>query len=568
MTEKRKIKPVVPLLALSFIVLFIAVMVQLRNAGISHSREILDDGWSLEYKGETRTIESIKNYNVPFELAAGDTLTLSRFINKAPFDRAFLRFKCYRAVVDVFAPELIYSYGHERIDKNLYVGSGFHYAFFEISRTKDPVRIQFVLTEPTSFSKLPQFELLPAGGAVSDYNARNLVTIIIGMFLVFVGLIAIVAGVVMAFYTPSYFSILMMGIVSLLMGFWSMCYTKTLQMFSLDLTFNSLVEYAALYLAPVAFFSLLVYMRNGWVSPWKINAVKGFAVFGALLFVVSSLAQAFGCAYYSDFLLVFHLYIFISFLFIAVLVLPYRQHGFDHSSRYLTWGVGLFGLFVFGELFRYGICEIFDIRGFVQDFSLIPFGALFFVLALFACDFVYILDGITAKAEHEVLSSMVYMDNLTGLFNRTKCEQIFGVLDRGTSNYAIVSIDMNGLSYVNDRYGHAEGDILLKAFAEVFKKAFEGLGTAIRMGGDEYVAIVRSEHMPELDSCLKRLETLEKEYAGELPVPLEAAYGVATREETMARLSKTTVTAEEVYRFADECMYAMKQSMHSEIKRM
>ena len=143
MTEKRKIKPVVPLLALSFIVLFIAVMVQLRNAGISHSREILDDGWSLEYKGETRTIESIKNYNVPFELAAGDTLTLSRFINKAPFDRAFLRFKCYRAVVDVFAPELIYSYGHERIDKNLYVGSGFHYAFFEISRTKDPVRIQF-----------------------------------------------------------------------------------------------------------------------------------------------------------------------------------------------------------------------------------------------------------------------------------------------------------------------------------------------------------------------------------------------------------------------------------------
>ena len=145
-------------------------------------------------------------------------------------------------------------------------------------------------------------------------------------------------------------------------------------------------------------------------------------------------------------------------------------------------------------------------------------------------------------------------DSLTGLYNRAKCERIFEVLDRRDSKYAIVSIDMNGLKKVNDSHGHSVGDKLLIRYAEVFKKAFNGVGTTIRMGGDEFLAIVRSEHLHELQSALKDLKILEKSNSYGLPVPLEAAYGYAIHE------LGDPAKANDVYKLADSKMYDMKVS--------
>ena len=51
-----------------------------------------------------------------------------------------------------------------------------------------------------------------------------------------------------------------------------------------------------------------------------------------------------------------------------------------------------------------------------------------------------------------------YRDALTGIYNRAKCEHIFEILNRDDSDYAIVSIDVNGLKYVNDNFGHSMGE--------------------------------------------------------------------------------------------------------------
>ena len=143
-------------------------------------------------------------------------------------------------------------------------------------------------------------------------------------------------------------------------------------------------------------------------------------------------------------------------------------------------------------------------------------------------------------------------DMLTGLYNRAKCERIFEVLDRRDSKYAIVSIDLNGLKKVNDNHGHSVGDKLLIRYAEVFKKAFNGVGTTIRMGGDEFLAIVRSEHLHELESALNDLKVLEKSNSYGLPVPLEASFGYSVHE-----LGDKT-KANDVYKLADSKMYDMK----------
>ena len=185
-----------------------------------------------------------------------------------------------------------------------------------------------------------------------------------------------------------------------------------------------------------------------------------------------------------------------------------------------------------------------------KEIEHIDIKTLLFILLLMVGYLVYMYEELMDKTEKEVLRQIAYRDALTGIYNRAKCEHIFEVLDRDDSDYAIVSIDVNGLKMVNDHFGHTMGDKLLYTFADVFKTAFNGIGTTIRMGGDEFVAIVRAEHLSDLSTALKTMVLLEKEV--KLPMTLNVAYGYSVRRRGDA------VTAMDVYRMADANMYAMK----------
>ena len=234
----------------------------------------------------------------------------------------------------------------------------------------------------------------------------------------------------------------------------------------------------------------------------------------------------------------------------------------DLAGKVVTIGVFVFGCTVLLDLVRYHFCRYFVIDHSILEMTWLPFGALLFVLSLVMSYLIYLFQLMEDKAERDVLSTMAYVDSLTGLFNRAKCQQIFGFLDKSPADYAIVSIDMNGLKLVNDKHGHMAGDALIKAFANVFKQSLAGVGTAIRMGGDEFLAIVRSEHVAEVDASLAKLLQLQKECKEELPIPLEAAYGVAYRREC-----GENATAESVYHEADKRMYDMKSHMKSKLVR-
>ena len=242
----------------------------------------------------------------------------------------------------------------------------------------------------------------------------------------------------------------------------------------------------------------------------------------------------------------------------------------DVSGRILTQGVAVFGLSLFVDLVRFHLSRIIDVDFPLLNVTWVPMGTFILVLLLVQSYIVYLFYVLEDRAEKGVLATMAYLDSLTGLYNRAKSQQIFEVLDKGSSDYAFVSIDMNGLKLVNDNYGHNAGDKLIKSFANAFKEAFAGIGTAIRVGGDEFLAIVRDEHVRELDLSLAKMAELQKTHGADLPIPLEAAYGVAYRHELVeenVESANLQIDAEKVYRLADERMYAMKASLKSNLVR-
>ena len=144
-----------------------------------------------------------------------------------------------------------------------------------------------------------------------------------------------------------------------------------------------------------------------------------------------------------------------------------------------------------------------------------------------------LLDQIFAVDKVEVLAQEVYnlavLDSVTGIYNRRYAEQRLiseiARTQRHRLGLTVILFDLDEFKQVNDKYGHAVGDGLLKAFAERLSKSTRGSDLAARYGGDEFVAIL-PECKPEgVQYVLKRLDGLTVEVGGEmLPISYSAGW--------------------------------------------
>jgi diguanylate cyclase (GGDEF)-like protein len=104
-------------------------------------------------------------------------------------------------------------------------------------------------------------------------------------------------------------------------------------------------------------------------------------------------------------------------------------------------------------------------------------------------------------------------DDLTSLLNRNGLQRAFDslVATPGLRHQALLYLDLDGFKAVNDRFGHAAGDDLLRAVADRLRALTAPFDTIARIGGDEFVIITPRD--PESASHLGR--TLVSAFAGQ-----------------------------------------------------
>ncbi|MBN2299554.1 MAG: GGDEF domain-containing protein [Acholeplasmataceae bacterium] len=97
-------------------------------------------------------------------------------------------------------------------------------------------------------------------------------------------------------------------------------------------------------------------------------------------------------------------------------------------------------------------------------------------------------------------------DILTGLNNRRRIEEMLKSLqeevDEGTTKLSIAIIDLDNFKYVNDHFGHHEGDDVLKIFSEVSLKHLKKSDIMGRYGGDEFILISKNIENNEQEKLL------------------------------------------------------------------
>ncbi|TKB18589.1 MAG: GGDEF domain-containing protein [Mesorhizobium sp.] len=145
-------------------------------------------------------------------------------------------------------------------------------------------------------------------------------------------------------------------------------------------------------------------------------------------------------------------------------------------------------------------------------------------------------------------------DVLTGLLNRRALFDLHGKVPVGAFT-AIVVFDLDGFKAINDQYGHASGDEVLKVFAEELSDNLRPNDAAARMGGEEF-ALVLKRTLPEMvEGTAERIRmafaarTIETE-TGQLKCTVSAGFAFGSNE---------GVSFDKVLSAADKALYAAKR---------
>lgn len=163
------------------------------------------------------------------------------------------------------------------------------------------------------------------------------------------------------------------------------------------------------------------------------------------------------------------------------------------------------------------------------------------------------------------LAQVALIDMATGLYNRSKCQELFKNNNNlKTKNQpAIIVIDLNDLKKTNDTHGHRIGDELIQAFATALKDACSVHITRPflgRYGGDEFVVFYEDiESEADITMFLKEVNFLTDKFnADETKFQISYASGYALG---LHGDDDEPLSIRELFDIADSAMYQNKKSM-------
>lgn len=148
------------------------------------------------------------------------------------------------------------------------------------------------------------------------------------------------------------------------------------------------------------------------------------------------------------------------------------------------------------------------------------------------------------------------LDRMTGLYNRNALVNEFEkretALRSGTEKVTFILADLDRLKYINDTFGHMEGDFAIRSVAEALRLAAPEGAVLARWGGDELVALFTGECDGEAvkRSMQEYLENRAREHSK--PYEITASVGIVSVEPS------ELTTLDEITKASDRLMYEEK----------
>ena len=162
----------------------------------------------------------------------------------------------------------------------------------------------------------------------------------------------------------------------------------------------------------------------------------------------------------------------------------------------------------------------------------------------------------------EELEQAARTDSLTGLLNRRAFDEMLEREgERGQfagAKLAVILLDLDRFKSINDTYGHAAGDEVLRRISGLLQQGTRPGDVLARYGGEEFVLLLRGAHLTEAKRIAERLRrSIEESFSGPSATQLTTSVGIAIAEpeETAAALMDR----------CDRALYASKRAGRNQV---
>lgn len=516
----------------------------------------MNDAWSITINDRSWQNISLDHFRFT-PVNKGDMITMERtFLDDTDCTGHALVLPIKQAAVTVsLDAEPIYEYGQDRIDMGKTVGSGYLPVNLPDDYASKTLTLQFAVAENKAFSHFDPIRIYEWKNFYRIILTENRLPLFIGCFLTIFGLVTCCITVFALLFSGKFSRILCISLFSVCIGLWTLCYYNVLVIFAMPLYTVSLLEYLALYLAPVP---LVFYLREDVQSlnrPFMNMIYRGLLVvqlFSSALFLGLHAVDLVHCAAtlkYMQTLILCH-------LIFAIIVEFWNLR----NSRQLVHRLFLIGMLALSGCVGYDLVFYYFNRylGIVISSTkgIASVGLVIFIVVLLVSFYIDLTQKMMQETERNFLIKSAYTDELTQIHNRRYCmEYMTRIKEMGNPDYTVFCFDLNNLKTTNDTYGHAQGDILIKSAARVIEDAFEPHGIVARMGGDEFIAIVETDDSEKISAMIGEFWDNIAKKNEEIPdLHLSIAYGYAS-------CSPKEYNIEKIYHIADGRMYENKQAM-------
>jgi diguanylate cyclase (GGDEF)-like protein len=169
------------------------------------------------------------------------------------------------------------------------------------------------------------------------------------------------------------------------------------------------------------------------------------------------------------------------------------------------------------------------------------------------------------RKSKDELHNLSLRDELTGLYNRrgflTLAEHQLKTAHRMKNSILLIFTDLDGMKWINDTFGHDEGDLALINTANVLRKVFRESDIIARIGGDEFVVLAMETHDTNEEIITTRLKKNLDTYNALEPrrYMISLSTGVAVYD------PENPCSIEELLKQADTNMYKQKRKKQKDI---
>jgi len=168
--------------------------------------------------------------------------------------------------------------------------------------------------------------------------------------------------------------------------------------------------------------------------------------------------------------------------------------------------------------------------------------------------------AISNASLHQTVSQQAYSDMVTGLPNRRALDERLDeevIKARRTGGtFAVIMLDVDGFKAVNDTYGHAVGDQVLRGIFNFLATGLRSTDFLARYGGDELTLILSQSDPPSATVVVQKILELVQQFSFEVPGGEQLHLGLSCG---IAMFPGHANTAANLLRAADEALYRAKK---------